>query len=197
MVSRRTLDTFVDDDVLPPEDICFWWLPNAKTEPRPRPNTDERVLLVPFIERGLSPPLHDFVRGLLHHYSVQPHHLSPNGILHIACFITLCECYLGVPPHWGLWKKIFMVKLRTAEPRGHLSIYGGVGIQVKPSTMYFDLNLPDTVRKWQDGWLYAPTFPIRVSSTGSQRTPTSPPCGIRTGPPSYPGRRRPPSIAEW
>jgi hypothetical protein len=27
--------------------------------------------------------------------------------LHIACFITLCESFLGVEPHWILWKFLF------------------------------------------------------------------------------------------
>ncbi|PNT67169.1 hypothetical protein BRADI_3g22044v3 [Brachypodium distachyon] len=38
------------------------------------------------------------------------HDLTPNSYLHIACFITLRECYLGVKPHWGLWKKLFIIK---------------------------------------------------------------------------------------
>jgi hypothetical protein len=25
-------------------------------------------------------------------------------ILHIACFITLYECFLGIEPHWALWR---------------------------------------------------------------------------------------------
>jgi hypothetical protein len=35
---------------------------------------------------------------------VQLHQLTPNLILHIACFITLCESFLGIDPHWVLWK---------------------------------------------------------------------------------------------
>jgi hypothetical protein len=39
---------------------------------------------------------HEFLRGLLSVYGVQLHHLTPNSILHIACFITLCEAFLGI-----------------------------------------------------------------------------------------------------
>ena len=46
--------------------------------------------------------LHPFVRGLLYSYRIQLHDLTPNGILHIACFITLCEAFLGIYLHWGL-----------------------------------------------------------------------------------------------
>jgi hypothetical protein len=38
---------------------------------------------------------------------VQLHQLTPNSILHIACFITLCESFLGIDPHWVLWKFLF------------------------------------------------------------------------------------------
>ncbi|KAK1668088.1 hypothetical protein QYE76_056247 [Lolium multiflorum] len=33
------------------------------------------------------------------------HQLTPNSILHISIFVTLCECFLGSHPHWGLWKR--------------------------------------------------------------------------------------------
>jgi hypothetical protein len=37
-------------------------------------------------------------------YAVQLHELTPNSLLHVAYFITLCEAFLGVDPHSGLWK---------------------------------------------------------------------------------------------
>jgi hypothetical protein len=45
---------------------------------------------------GLSLPAHEFLHGLLFVYSVQLDQLTPNSILHIACFITLCEAFLGI-----------------------------------------------------------------------------------------------------
>jgi hypothetical protein len=33
---------------------------------------------------------------------VQLHQLTPNSILHIAYFITLCKFFLGIKPHWIL-----------------------------------------------------------------------------------------------
>jgi hypothetical protein len=43
-------------------------------------------------------------------YDIQLWQLTPNSILHLAIFITLCEAFLGIDPHWGLWKKIYFVK---------------------------------------------------------------------------------------
>jgi hypothetical protein len=45
---------------------------------------------------GLSFPAHKFLCGLLFAYGVQLHDLNPNIVLHITCFITLCETPLGV-----------------------------------------------------------------------------------------------------
>jgi hypothetical protein len=69
-----------------------------------------RVIFLAFLLRGLSLPPHPFLRGLLFAYGVQLHDLNPNTILHIACFITLCECFLGIEPHWALWRRIFMIR---------------------------------------------------------------------------------------
>ena len=70
-------------------------------EPVPAPTADERVCFQAFFPRGFALPIHPFVRGLLYSYRLQLHNLTPNGILHIACFITLYEAFLGIHPHWG------------------------------------------------------------------------------------------------
>jgi hypothetical protein len=64
--------------------------------------------------RGLSFPAHEFLRGLLFVYGVQLHQLAPNLILHIACFITLCESFLGIEPHFLLWKYLFRLRPNVA-----------------------------------------------------------------------------------
>jgi hypothetical protein len=68
----------------------------------PKPPSGYRVMFLAFLLRGLSLPAHKFLRGLLFVYGVQLHQLTPNSILHIACFITLYESFLGIDPHWIL-----------------------------------------------------------------------------------------------
>jgi hypothetical protein len=70
----------------------------------PRPPAGFRVLFLAFLLQGFSFPPHPLLRGLLFAYEIQLHDLNPNTILHIACFITLCECFLGIEPHWALWR---------------------------------------------------------------------------------------------
>lgn len=78
----------------------------------PNPQGNERVCFVPFLIRGLGFPIHPFLRGLPYLYRLQLQHVSPNTILHIACFITLCEAFLGCQPHIDLWHRYFCVQLR-------------------------------------------------------------------------------------
>jgi hypothetical protein len=80
----------------------------------PSPPEGYRVMFLSFLLRGLSLPAHEFLRGLLFVYSVQLHQLTPNSILHIACFITLCESFLGIDPHWVLWRFIFCLRPNVA-----------------------------------------------------------------------------------
>jgi hypothetical protein len=74
----------------------------------PAPPSGFRVMFLAFILRGFSLPAHEFLRGLLFVYGMQLHQLTPNSLLHIACFITLCEAFLGIEPHWVLWKYLFL-----------------------------------------------------------------------------------------
>jgi hypothetical protein len=77
------------------------------TEQIPQPPSGFRVMFLSFLLRGLSLTAHEFLRGLLFVYGVQLHQLTPNSILHIACFMTLCESFLGIEPHFLLWHSIF------------------------------------------------------------------------------------------
>jgi hypothetical protein len=76
----------------------------------PNPPSGFTVIFLSFLYRGLSPPAHKFLHHLLRVYEIQLWQLTPNSILHLAIFITLCEAFLGIEPHFSLWKKIFFVK---------------------------------------------------------------------------------------
>ncbi|KAK1697613.1 hypothetical protein QYE76_014310 [Lolium multiflorum] len=121
-------------------------------ESYPKPPMEYRVSFVDHLIRGLSTPIHDFLRGLLFVYGIQLHQLTPNSILHISIFITLCECFLGVAPNWALWKRIFCLRRNGA----HNATYniGGVVICVRTDVDYFDVKFPDSVQGWRKRWLY-------------------------------------------
>ncbi|KAK1611426.1 hypothetical protein QYE76_035099 [Lolium multiflorum] len=136
--------------------------PSEESFPTPGHRIPGNVLI-----RGLSTPIHEFLRGLLFVYGLQLHQLTPNSILHISIFIMLYECFFGTPPNWGMWKRIFLVR----RSRSHNTAYnvGGVVICVRPYVKYFDVQFPDFVQGWRKRWLY-----IREEDVDSQEYNVAP-----------------------
>ncbi|KAK1693407.1 hypothetical protein QYE76_010104 [Lolium multiflorum] len=118
----------------------------------PCPPIGYRVNFIDHLIRGLSTPIHEFLHGFLFVYGIQLHQLTPNSILHISIFITLCECFLGTHPYWGLWKRIFY--LRRNNSRNFVYNVGGVCICIRLDVDYFDVKFPDSVQGWRRRWLY-------------------------------------------
>jgi hypothetical protein len=108
-----------------------------------------QVIFLAFMLRGMSLPPHPFLRGLLFAYGIQLHDLNPNTILPIACFIMLCECFLGIEPHWALWRRIFAIR----HPLRYQT--GGFSYQVHPDVPYFNLQMPENNPDWRTKWFYA------------------------------------------
>ena len=81
--------------------------------PTPRPH--ERVVFLTHFLHGLGFPLHPFVRGLMFYYSLDFHDLAPNFVLNILAFIVVCEAFLRIRPHFGLWLKAFNVKPKVVR----------------------------------------------------------------------------------
>jgi hypothetical protein len=77
------------------------------TEWIPEPPSGYRLMFLAFLLRSFSLPAHEFLRGLLFVYGVELHQLTLNSLLHIAYFVTLCESFLGIEPHFLLWRSIF------------------------------------------------------------------------------------------
>ena len=77
--------------------------------------------------RGLGLALDPFVRGLMFYYGLDFHDLAPDSLLHISSFIVVCEAFLRITPHFGLWLKTFDVKPKTVE--GQYAACGGALIR--------------------------------------------------------------------
>jgi hypothetical protein len=92
-------------------------------------NLDEIPMFTRFAERGLSLLASDFFKGLLGYYGIEYLNLNLNGIFHASVFVHFCEAFLGIKPHWILFRKFFRVKPRPSanNPR----VVGGAGIQMR------------------------------------------------------------------
>ena len=49
------------------------------------------------------------------YYGLDFHDLAPNSFLTISAFIVMCEAFLCIPPHFGLWLKVFNVKPKVVD----------------------------------------------------------------------------------
>jgi hypothetical protein len=90
--------------------------------------------------------------------------LNPNSILQIAVFVHLCEVYLGIPPHFTLFKHYFFLKYQPSATNRQVT--GGVGIQARPNRNFLCLPLKTSLKSWHKQWFYCknhePSLPIFV-----------------------------------
>ena len=89
----------------------------AKGRVIPTPRSGGRVVFISHFLRGLGFALHPFVRALMFYYGLDFHDLAPYSFLHVSAFIIMCEAFLRIPPHFGLWLKTFNVEPKTINGR--------------------------------------------------------------------------------
>jgi hypothetical protein len=118
----------------------------------PKPPSGYRLMFLAFLLRGLSFPAHEFLCGLLFVYGVELHQLTPNSILHIACFVTLCESFLGIEPHWVFWT--FLFRLRPSVSLSKKPELGGAVVSIRAEVHYLDFNMAASVQGWRKKWFY-------------------------------------------
>jgi hypothetical protein len=122
------------------------------TERIPKPPSGYRAMFIAFLLRDLSLPAHKFLCGLLLVYGMQLHQLMPNSILHIAYFITLYESFLGVEPHWILWK--FLFRLCPSVSLSKNPKLGGAVVSVRAEAHYLEFSMAASVQGWKKKWFY-------------------------------------------
>ena len=109
-----------------PSESVIQWRP-ALGDACPYENTGKVIGFVPYFERGLGLPSSNFFSGLLYYYGIQFHHL--NSFVHIFVFIHLCKAFLGIEPHFDLFRHLFHLKPQPSSAR--LDVVGGAGIQLR------------------------------------------------------------------
>jgi len=127
-----------------------WWLPD--NEDAPSLPKGYVVSFARFHERGFATPAHKFLRGLLDYYMVELQHLTPNVVQHIAAFVALCEGFLGISPHFDLWRHFFAVTiLKKREKKQELNVLMGcASIQVRNNWVseYPPMRLSTSNKGW-------------------------------------------------
>jgi hypothetical protein len=127
----------------------------------------EQVVFASFFERDFNLPAGDFFRGLLYYYGLELVHLVPNSITVVSTFIHFCEAYLGILPHFLLWRYFFCVKstVKRSRPVGVVMFNLRSGLKVE----WIDIDLPDNTAGWRLEWFYIadqiPGLPHRAGHT--------------------------------
>jgi hypothetical protein len=73
-----------------------------------------------------------------------------------CCISTLCEAYMGIDHHFGMWNYFFHV-WHPQYPDTELTISGGTIIHVKfrhGIHPYFDIHMPRSMKGWRKKWFY-------------------------------------------
>jgi hypothetical protein len=99
----------------------------SKDPASPAPVGGYVVVCVVYYERGFDVPSDWFIYSLLQFYDMELHHLTPSGILHMAAFVTLCEAYMGIEPHFDLWNYFFHAWLQQSSDT-EVAVLGSVDI---------------------------------------------------------------------
>nr|ABA95030.1 retrotransposon protein, putative, Ty3-gypsy subclass [Oryza sativa Japonica Group] len=151
-VTEENLKEMVAHGVLPAKEIIGWR--PACGEAFPSPDTHEVVVFSHFFHGGFALPTSKFFRGILNFYGISLHHLNPNSIVHIANFVHVCEAFLGIKPHFALFRRIFFLKPQPNKSK--TCVVGGAGFQLRGtlSQKYFSMPFKTSNKGWHANWFY-------------------------------------------
>ena len=124
----------------------------AQRQAIPSPQPGESKVFMSHFLRGLGFPMDPFLRGLMFYYGLEFHDLAPESILHISSFIVVCEAFLRIKPHFGLWLKIFNVKPKIVV--GQQEECGGAMVGKIANVTWLEGSFVETIKGWQSGWFY-------------------------------------------
>jgi hypothetical protein len=168
-MTEAKIQALVNRGLLRPKEEVEWRA--ATGELFPSEDVKEQVVFASFFERGFNLPVGDFFRGLLYYYLLELVHLVPNSITVVSTFIHFCEAYLGISPHFLLWRYFFYVKSigKRSGPVGAVMFTLRSGLKAE----WIDTDLPDNTVGWRSEWFYLvdQLLGLPRRSRGSQGSP--------------------------
>ena len=131
-------------------------------------DAEDLVIFESFFSHGFGLPTSIFFCRVLEFYQIDLVNLNPNSILHLSIFSHFCEAFLGIPPHFGLFKYLFYLIVQNV--RGEPKVIGGAGFQFEEGRkkFYLDYSLPTSNKGWHSQSFYynnpAPSLPTNYNS---------------------------------
>jgi hypothetical protein len=150
---KASINELVFDGMVLDREVAGWR--PARGEAFPTPNSNELVVFTSFFLRGFGIPDHPFLLGLLEYYKISLCNMGPNSILHVTVFIHFYEAYLGILPHFNLFRHFFCLKSQGGSGS---RIVGSVYLQLRDGIAhrYIAVPLNTNVKFWNQHWFYMP-----------------------------------------
>ena len=146
----------------------------------PEPEEGERGVFRSHFLCGIGLPVSAFFRSFLEFYQLQPHHLTPNTVVLLSAFVTLCEGYLGVLPTLELWGEFFQSKLGT-RMQGVPAQTGAFVVmrRVAADNPFPVITLIQSVKLWQKSYFYVRNIAPQGDYVNLPAYVAGPPAGRR------------------
>jgi hypothetical protein len=150
--TAESLQGLADEGFLPPAELGVWRAPRGEDEPRPFDG--EMVLFEDFIPRGLGSPVNGFLRDLCIWWTISICNLDPNSILHISLFVAFCEMFLGIAPHFNLFRYFFVLRKKGNE--GGSPVAGGCYLRLRDglASAWLGSKHQTATKHWYKRWFY-------------------------------------------
>jgi hypothetical protein len=138
-MTEAKIQALVDRGVLRSKAEVEWRA--ATGEEFPSEDVKEHVIFASLFDRGFNLLAGDFFCGL-YYYRLELVHLVPNSVTVVSAFIHFCEAYLGIAPHFLLWRYFFCVKStgKRSGPVGAVMFNLRSGLKAE----WIDTDLPPT-----------------------------------------------------
>ena len=151
-LSEEDLKVLVENYLLQPKELVHWR--SSLGESSPSPKDSEVILFTPFVKYGLALPACDFLQGVLYYHGIQIHHLTPESILHLSIFVHLCEAFLGIEPHFELFRKLYSLVPRPS--RKEMGSFGCANLELRSEVVDKYLEWPriHIDPSWSSQWFY-------------------------------------------
>ena len=142
----------------------------------PAPEEGERVIFRSHCLRGFGLPASRFLRAFLEFYHL--HHLTPNAVMLLSAFVTLCEGFLCVLPTLELWGDFFQCKLGTVVAGVPAPCGAFIAMRRASDNNPFPLiPLIQSVKLWQKSYFYVKNVPPQGDYVNLPAYVVDPPAG--------------------
>ena len=123
-------------------------------------------------------PASNFFRSFLEFYGLQLHHLTPNMVVLLSAFVTLCEGLIDVLPTIELWREFFYSKLGT-QAAGVPSQCGAfiTVLRSGANNLFPSIRLIKSVKMWQRSYFYVRSVSARGDWVNLPAFEAGPPAG--------------------